>query len=226
MFKSLKMKCIHCKSPCIKKGFQKNGKQKYRCSTCCKYQQAAYIYKACEPGLNEQIIKLVKRSCGIRDIAYIKSISATTVMNRIKYLADKIVSPSYFSTFSDYEMDEMHTYIWKDNRKTEIYIAYAIHKQSKTVVNFTVGGRDSKTLAQTVNKILLNYPKSIRTDKWCAYPCIIPEKIHICTRRKINQIERFNHTLRTHLKRLGYNRLCQSKKIEMLIACLNIYFWG
>ena len=76
------MKCIHCGSSCIKKGFQKNGKQKYRCSDCCKYQQANYTYKAYEVGLNEQITRLVKRSCGIRDIAYIKDISTTTVMSR------------------------------------------------------------------------------------------------------------------------------------------------
>lgn len=220
------MKCIHCESRCIKKGFQKNGRQKYYCQNCIKYQQASYTYKAYEPSLDKQITKLVKRSCGIRDIAYIKEISTTTVMRRILSIADKIVAPTYFPSLSDYEMDEMHTYIWKDNRKTETYIAYAINKQTKIVVNFTVGNRSAETLSQTVDKILMNYPRSIRTDKWSAYPCIIPEKIHICTRRKINQIERFNHTLRTHLKRLGYNRLCQSKKIEMLIACLKIYFWA
>ena len=170
------MKCIHCGSSCVKKGFQGNGKQKYRCTTCYKYQQATYAYKAYDPSLNEQIIKLVKRSCGIRDIAYIKNISATTVMSRILSIASKITAPNCFPLFGDYEMDEMHTYIWKNNRKTETYIAYAIHKQSKQVINFTVGSRSAETLSQTVNKILLNYPKSIRTDKWCAYPCIIPEK--------------------------------------------------
>ncbi|HEY1054291.1 MAG TPA: IS1 family transposase, partial [Emticicia sp.] len=226
LFKSLKMKCVHCKSLCIKKGFQKNGKQKYRCSDCRKYQQANYTYKAYEVDLNAHITKLVNRSCGIRDIAYIKDISTTTVMRRILSIANKVTAPSSFPLFGDYEMDEMHTYIRKDNRKTETYIAYAINKQTKQVVNFTVGSRSAETLAQTVDKILLNYPKSIRTDKWSAYPCIIPEKIHICTRRKINQIERYNYTLRTHLKRLGYNRLCQSKTVEMLVACLKIYFWS
>lgn len=220
------MKCIHCESSCIKKGFQKNGKQKYRCLSCCKYQQLSYTYKAYQPFLNEQIIKMVKRSCGIRDIAFIKEISTTTVMSRILKIVAKIKASRFFPSFSDYEMDELHTSIWFNNRKTETYIAYAIHKRSGIVVNFTVGGRDSETLGQTVNKILANYPKSIRTDKWPAYPGIIPKNIHVCSRRKINQIERFNYTLRTHLKRLGYNRLCQSKKMEMLIACLKIYFWG
>jgi insertion element IS1 protein InsB len=219
------MKCIHCESLCVKKGFQKNGKQKYRCSGCKKYQQLRYTYKACQALVNDELVKMVKRSCGIRDIAFIKQISTTTVMNRIKIIADKIKAPLFFTSLGDYEMDEMHTCIWADNRKTETYIAYAIHKQSRSVVNFTVGGRDSETLGQTINKILLNNPKSIRTDKWVSYPCIIPENIHICSRRKINQIERFNYTLRTHLKRVGYNRLCQSKTVEMLIACLKIYFW-
>jgi insertion element IS1 protein InsB len=220
------MNCIHCKMPCIKKGLQKNGKQKYLCTSCFKYQQSCYRYKAYQPGTNQQIIKLVQRSCGIRDIACIKEISTTTVMNRILSIAGKIGAPLYFAYGGDYEMDELHTYIWTGNRKTETYIAYAIHKQSKEVVNFTIGGRTSAILAETVDKILCCYPSSIRTDKWSAYPCIIPSKFHICTRRKINQIERSNSTMRTRLKRLGYNKPCQSKNHKMLEACLKIYFWA
>jgi IS1 family transposase len=176
--------------------------------------------------MNGKIIKLLKRSCGIRDIAFIQDISTTTVLHKIRTIAEKVMPPISFPFNSDYEMDEMHTLVWKDNVKTETYIAYAIHKQSKTVVNFTVGTRDSLTLGKTINKILSNDPKTIRTDKWSAYPSIIPDRLHISSRRKINQIERYNLTLRTHLKRLGHNRLCQSKTKEMLESCLKIYFWG
>jgi insertion element IS1 protein InsB len=220
------MNCNKCGSLCIKKGFQKNGQQKYLCKNCKCYKQENYIYKGCDPLINDHIIKLVKRSCGIRDISYITEISSTSVMKKICLIAENIHSPKSFPLYGDYEMDEMHTKIWKENKKTDVYIAYAIHKQSKEVVNFTIGSRDSETLSKTVNKILENYPKRIRTDKWVAYPGIIPSKIHTTTRRKINQIERYNLTLRTHLKRLGHNRLCHSKKIEMLECCLKIYFWG
>ena len=220
------MKCTNCESRCIKKGFQKKGVQKYYCKGCQRYQQKAYTYKAYKPFLKEDIVKMVKRSCGIRDIAFVKGISTTTVMKKVRSIADELSPPVNFPLDGDYEMDEMHTKVWKENIGTEIYIAYAIHLQSKIVVNFTVGGRDSCTLGKTVDCILLNYPKTIRTDKWSAYPCVIPADIHISSRRKINHIERFNLTLRTHLKRLGYNRLCHSKKVDMLEACLKIYFWG
>jgi insertion element IS1 protein InsB len=147
------------------------------------------------------------------------------VIKRIRLISDAIIQKNNFPIYGDYEMDEMNTKIWEDNRKIETYVAYAIHKQSKGVVNFTVGSRDTITLGKTVSKLLLNHPRTIRTDKWSAYPCIIPKKIHVTTRRKINQIERNNLTLRTQIKRLSHNRLCHSKKIDMLESCLRIYFW-
>ncbi|MGE0567522.1 MAG: IS1 family transposase [Bacteroidia bacterium] len=220
------MECKQCKSLCIKKGFQKNRKQKFYCKNCSLYQQQNYVYIACKTSLKSDIIKMVKRSCGIRDIAHIKGVSTTTVIKEIRSIAGEITSPANFPFHSDYEMDEMYTCIWVDNRKNGVYIAYAINKKNKSVVDFTVGRRDSKTLSKTIGKILLNYPKSIRTDKWCSYAAIIPEDIHIKSRRKINQIERKNYTMRTQLKRLGHNPICQSKKKDMLIACLKIYFWG
>jgi insertion element IS1 protein InsB len=220
------MKCNFCNSRCTKKGFQANGKQKYRCPTCLKYQQEYYTYKAYRPTLDHEIGKLVKRGCGIRDIAFIKEISTTTVMKRIIRIANSILSPRIFQPSGDYEMDEMHTNVWTGNRKTTTYLAYAIHRQSGTVVGFTLGGRDSATLGKTINTILANHPKSIRTDRWSAYPPLIPKGLHICTRRKINHIERFNLTLRTRLKRLAHNRLGQSKNVTMLSSYLKICFWG
>lgn len=220
------MKCTFCSSVCIKKGFQGNGTQKYLCTVCRKYQQAHYTYKAYHTELNYEIRKLVQRGCGIRDIAFIKDISTTTVMRRLLLISAYIIPPAVFPPAGDYEMDEMYTNVWKANKKTTTYLAYAMHKQSRTVVGFTLGGRDSVTLEKTVNKILPNHPKSIRTDGWAAYPSIIPKSLHIFSRRKINHIERLNHTLRTRLKRLIHNRLSQSKNVCMLTAYLNIFFWG
>ena len=220
------MKCIFCASVCIKKGFQANGSQKYLCTVCRKYQQAHYIYKAYMPRVNHEIRKLVQRGCGIRDIAFISEISTTTVMKRILLIATYIIPPSVFPPAGDYEMDEMHTNVWNQNRKKPTYLAYAIHRQSGIITGFSLGGRDSATLAKTINMILANHPTSIRTDRWAAYPSIIPKNIHICTQRKINRIERFNHTLRTRMKRLGHNRLNQSKNVHILAAYLKICFWA
>ena len=185
-----------------------------------------YTYKAYAPDLDRQVARLLKRGSGIRDIAFVKEISTTTVMRRIRAIAEDITPPVPLPPNGDYEMDEMHTCVWAGNRRSDTYVAYAIHIQERTVVNFTVGGRDATTLGYTVERILRNRPKSIRTDRWAAYPCIVPKDIHISTRRKINRIERANHTLRTRLKRVSHNRLCQSKDIRMLAACLKIYFWG
>jgi transposase-like protein len=78
------MNCRHCGSQCVKQGFQKDGTQKYLCKSCNKYQQAAYRYKAYEKLVNANIVKLVKRGSGIRDIAYNLEISTNTVIRRIR----------------------------------------------------------------------------------------------------------------------------------------------
>lgn len=220
------MKCRYCTHPCIKKGIRPNGKQKYLCRNCNSYQQASYTSMAHLSSFNALISRMVKHGSGIRDIAHVTQTSTTTVMRRILTVSLALKPPSCFQSHGDYEMDEMHSYVWKENRKTDTYIAYAIHRESGKTVHFTVGGRNKAVLGTTVEKILSQQPKSIRTDRWAAYPCIIPKEMHVTTKRKINHIERHHLTLRTRLKRLGHNRLCHSKSTAMLEACLRIYFWG
>jgi insertion element IS1 protein InsB len=220
------MNCKHCGSQCVKQGFQKDGTQKYLCKGCSKYQQETYRYKAYEKAVNTNIIKQVNRGSGIRDIAYILEISASTVIRRIRYIASLIEPPLYTCKFQEYEMDEMYTNVWLENRKTPIYVSYAINKATGESIGFTIGSRDSKTLQKVVGKMLLNYPRQIRTDKWSGYSSIIPRHIHITNKYKINKIERNHLTMRMQLKRLSRVSLCQSKKLDMLEACLKIYFWG
>jgi len=220
------MNCRHCKSECIKKGRQKNGRQKYRCNRCSKYQQVEYVYLAYKKHITISIIRHVKGGSGIRDTSYILGISTTTVIGRIRYISSIIEIPLYTNKFQEYEMDEMYTNVWLDNRKYPTYVSYAINKATREVISFTIGGRDSKTLGKIVDKMLSNYPKQIYTDKWASYRAIITENIHTCRKYRINKIERNHLTMRTQLKRLSKNPFCQSRKYDMLEACLKIYFWG
>ncbi|WP_394801047.1 IS1 family transposase [Niabella ginsengisoli] len=41
-----------------------------------------------------------------------------------------------------------------------------------------------------------------------------------------NHIERYNLSLRTHLKRLARRSICFTKSLKILQAILKIYFWG
>ena len=213
------MKCKYCKQKCTKEGRQINGKQKYRCKSCYKYQQQHYNKKVPD----QSIINLLKEGCGIRSIARLLKISPTTTIRKILTISSQIKSPSIVMG-KMYEVDELCTYIGNKNRKR--WVAYSLRKDTKEVVNFAVGTRTKRTLKQIVNSLLLSEAKIIYTDKLNIYNSLIPEEIHCNKQYKINHIERKNLTLRTHLKRLNRKTICFSKSMVMLTACLKIYFWG
>ncbi len=71
-----KVKCAFCGSEeVIKYGKHPNGYQRYRCKSCLKTFQRDYKYKACAPGIKDQIINMTMNSSGTRDTARTLGIS-------------------------------------------------------------------------------------------------------------------------------------------------------
>ena len=156
------MTCTFCNNDCIRKGKQKTGRQKFYCNACKKYQQSEYVYRACLPETDSEIVQLIKSSCGIRDIARKLEISSTTVLKRIVSISKQIRKPPILFG-QTYEVDEMMTFI--GNKDYRICITYALERKTRDVVSFSVGRRNKTTLGMVVNTILLANPKQIRTDK-------------------------------------------------------------
>lgn len=169
---------------------------------------------------------MVKRACGNNDIAYILQISSTTVIKRIRQLAKDIKPPAILRSGQKYQVDELATNIWKNNQKQSVFLSYAFLPRTSQVPAFTIGGRDKGTLSKVINVLLQSKPKKILTDGYVTYPSIIPKQLHSIRYGGTNNIERMNLTLRTHIKRLNRNVLCQSKKLDMLENWIKIYFWG
>lgn len=213
------MRCKYCKNLCSKAGRQSNGRQKYRCRKCFKYQQRRYHpYPS-----NNEVTRLLVEGCSIRSISRLLDISATTVLRRILALSLKLKKPTMVIG-KEYELDEMCTFIGsKDNRT---WIAYAIRKDTKEVVDFRVGNRSKKLLRPITEGLILSKSKKVFTDKLIHYKGLIPSDIHNTVKYGTNHIERMNLTLRTHLKRLNRRSICYSKSLLILIACLKIYFWS
>lgn len=208
----------------VKNGNSKTGMQRYTCKPCKKYWQASYRYKACERSTHESIIILNNESCGVRSISRILKISMTTVIKKTKQIAKAIVRPFPILQGKEYEVDEMQTYI---GNKSRLYlVVYALRKDTKEVIDFKVGKRNSKTLWKVIETAILSEAKKICTDGYVLYKSLVPEAIHSKTKYSINHIERKNLSIRTHLKRLSRKTICFSRSIEMLEACLKIYFWG
>lgn len=216
------MNCRHCKGTCVKKGKSAAGKQRFRCKNCNSYQIQFYIRKAYQ--VNDASVKtLVKEGCGIRSIARILGISKNTVLNRILSISKKVRKPLvYFG--QAYEMDEMRTYIKRKDRL--VWIAYALRRDNKKIVDFRVGSRTNGTLKGVINTLSLSNATKVFTDKLKNYKYLIDSDVHQTTFRGTNTIERMNLNLRTHLKRLNRRTICFSKNLVMLVACLKIYFWG
>ena len=218
----LEKKCIYCSNKCVKNG-RSYGKQRYFCRSCKKSFVDVYSYKECNISVNQDIKEHIKEGCSVRSIARLLKISVTTVQKRTILLAKKIVRPM-ITMGKEYEMDELCTYVREKNN--QVWVAYAMRKDTKEVIDFSIGRRTLATLSSVTDTLLLANASKVYTDKLKHYASLLPKAIHKTKKRGTNHIERKNLTLRTHLKRLSRRTICFSRKKAFLSACLNIYFWG
>lgn len=219
-----KILCLFCKSAdTVKNGTTKNKKQQYYCKQCGKRFIEYYTYCAYKPDTNKQIVMLTKEGLGIRSIARVLAVSATTILKRITAIANAVTKP-VISIGKSYEVDEISTFIKRKSKK--IWIVYALERSSKAVVNFRIGTRTNKTLNYVLNTLKYSNAKRIYTDGLKNYNYLIDKNIHFTVQYGTNHIERNNLTLRTHLKRLNRRTICFSRSLVVLAAVLKIYFWG
>ena len=77
--------CRYCASGDLQKnGKNGRGEQRYKCKSCKRAFIRNYAYKACAPGVKEQIDKQVLNSSGMRDIARNLGINKNTVISHFK----------------------------------------------------------------------------------------------------------------------------------------------
>jgi hypothetical protein len=83
--------------------------------------------------------QLVCESVGIRRIARILEIGASTVMRRIVGMAKAITKPAILPDQPSFEVDELWTYIGK--KENEHWVAYALDKERKVLILLWASGR-------------------------------------------------------------------------------------
>jgi insertion element IS1 protein InsB len=86
--------CFKCANYLIRYGKSAQNKQRYYCKHCKSTHVEGYSYVAQQPEINTSIISLTKEGCGIRSIARLLQISATTVISRVKKIASEIIQPA------------------------------------------------------------------------------------------------------------------------------------
>ena len=215
--------CHDCNTKLIKHDLSTAGKTRYKCTKCRKTSVSAYTYRAYNKCMNYQIVMLTKEGVGIRSTARILRISTTTLMRRLRAIAQKIARPVTIQERS-YEVDEVCTFLKSKDKL--IWIVYALDRQDRKVVSFSVGPRTNKTLNVVLKILSLSKARSIHTDQLQNYKFLIDGNIHKTEPYGTNHIERKNLSLRTHLKRLSRRTICFSRSIVLLEACLAIYFYS
>lgn len=218
------LQCPFCKGlGIIKYGKTKQGKQRYSCKGCNKSFIGAYTRLSYLPQIDNKVSQFLKEGCGIRSISRLLAIAASTVMRKILQMSRRVTKPPIYIG-KEYELDEICTYIRNKNRKR--WIVYAIRKDTRQVVDFSIGNRTIITLSRVTATLLLSEASQVYTDKLIHYRSLLPPTIHNTRRFGTNYIERLNLTIRTDLKRLSRKTICFSRSVAMLSACLRIYFWG
>lgn len=211
----------YCQGKSSRFGKSSTGNQRYRCEQCKKTYSCLYVYAACQPGTDDPIKDHLKEGCGIRSIARLLKISSTTVLSRIIKIAAYTLRP-FTCLCKEYELDEMCTYVKQKNNLK--WIVYALRKDTREIADFAVGNRTNATLKKVTDTLVFSYAKHVYTDKLPQYARLFPENVHITQQYGTNHIERNNLSVRTHLKRLSRRTICFSKSINVLTACLKIYF--
>jgi len=172
--------------------------------------------------MDNVIINLTKEGSGISSIARLVGVSKSIIQRRLFEMGSKINKPIFNEYDQKYELDEMTV---KVAGEQDVYLIYAINRNTRKVIDFFVGNRTKENIKKVVDSVLRYHPKTIFTDGLNSYPSLIPKRIHKPGRRLTNRIERKNLTLRNFIKRLSKCTLCVSKKREMLSTVVKIYCW-
>lgn len=214
--------CQYCGSGCVRCGKHSNGSQKLHCKICFKYQLQIYANRGCMKNTKDNISKIYLKNVGIRGVSELLGIAPGTVLKAIKKF--KHYRPLItFHSHQEYEIDELQTYV--KNKKYKRWVAYAMEKCTRSVVQVAVGRRTNETLKKVVDSVLSLCPKKICTDGLKNYKSLIPSNLHRIQKTQLQLIERNNLTSRGKLRRLNRKTIAFSKSQTMLEASVKLLFW-
>jgi insertion element IS1 protein InsB len=186
----------------------------------------AYCYKACEPGIKEQVVYMSINGSGIRDTARVLNINKNIVISTLKKSScivqvnpkSQALNPAAPLTVglelacNEAEMDEQWSFV--GNKSNQRWLWYAVDHAINTVLAYVFGKRKDE-MFKTL-KALLEFLGISRyyTDDWALMSVVLTATSQ-AGKRNIQKIERKNLNFRTWIKRLTRKTICFSKLESM-----------
>jgi len=240
----IEVECPHCKSTDVSKfGTMPSGKQRYACNNpLCHHKTfiLKYSYRACDPGIREQIFFQTVNGSGIRAISRSLKISQNTVISALRSLESDLwyVNKSYIErcqsyegiavdivTVNEAEMDEMWSYV--HDKSQQYWLWWAIDHDTGEPLAFCFGTREHLNLKELLALLKPFNIKTVYTDGNPAYDTHILESWLITGKENTQKIERKHLSLRTWCSRLVRKGIRFSKLHDMhrIVISLIINFW-
>jgi IS1 family transposase len=173
------------------------------------------------------VISLLKERLSLSGICRVCKISMGWLLWFLQALGKSLDYQAFIpqeTTELTIELDELWTFV--GDKKHQYWVWIALDRQSRMIIAFHVGKRDEESCQAFWQKI----PAKLRnkalfySDLWRAYQAVIPTNQHRPQeeRGQTNHVERFNGTIRHLCSRLVRQNYAFSKKLENLVAHLNI----
>ena len=227
--------CRYCKSTEVVRYGTQSGHSRFRCKDCGRVFKTEYVYRACEPGIKEQLVEMAMNGSGVRDTARVLGIGKNTVIATLKKKSAEVVAVNpyigvreiavevrhLFDSPKDVQADEQWSYVGsKDNQR---WLWYAIDAVTGCVLSFVFGRRQDKVCEQLISNLKAFNIRTYYTDDWGSYSKLIPEDKHVIGKSHTQKIENKNLLLRTRIKRLARKTICFSKSEELHDAVIGLF---
>jgi insertion element IS1 protein InsB len=122
------------------------------------------------------------------------------------------------------EMDEFWSFI--QHKADQCWTWVALDRLTRQVVGVAHGDHSEQTAQRLWETLAPELRQTARfyTDRWTAYPAILPADRHVIGKAGTQRIERFNNTCRQRCPNLVRKTLSFSKDREMHIWRINTFF--
>ncbi|WP_224998053.1 IS1 family transposase [Cesiribacter sp. SM1] len=175
---TISITCPYCRSSKVwKNGLKANGKQNFLCSNCRKQFQQAYAYKGCCQQQRKQVLKMLIRNCGLRDIAFITGVHRQTVVKILEQRVQQLSFEHWQSSYDLVQIDELYSFVESKENKQWLLFAYA--PETDEVLAWQWGDRSWQTVELLYKQLDDLQIELICTDDWKAFAAVLPAEKHL-----------------------------------------------